>query len=240
MLIIFRHLLLFLSCFYTSYAASSVVIGSTRVIYNEGKREVQVQLKNNGDKPFLIQNWIDIGNADSLPTGVSVPFVTSPPISRIEAGEGALLRIFLNDTEKVLSRDIESVFWLNVLAAPPKVKSNEDNNQLQIAFRTRIKLFYRPQGLSDERLLDVPQKLVVTKSDRGLLVTNPSEFHISIAHILLENSISKFRTESKMISPKSSALFEFEEDVNFDNYRKAELFYINDFGGMANVEYIFK
>ncbi|PJI52023.1 molecular chaperone EcpD, partial [Methylobacterium radiotolerans] len=48
-------------------------------------------------------------------------------------------------TGEPMPQDKESVFWLNVLEIPPKDKANQ--NLLQMAFRSRIKLFYRPAGL---------------------------------------------------------------------------------------------
>lgn len=49
----------------------------------------------------------------------------------------------------VLPKDRESVFWFNVLEVPPKPDAATVANQslLQLAFRTRIKLFYRPEAL---------------------------------------------------------------------------------------------
>lgn len=41
-----------------------------------------------------------------------------------------------------LPKDRESVYWFNVLEVPPKPKDAQaDKNLLQLAFRTRIKLF---------------------------------------------------------------------------------------------------
>ncbi|QGY26852.1 fimbria/pilus periplasmic chaperone [Escherichia coli] len=47
------------------------------------------------------------------------------------------------------SKDRESVFWFNVLELPPKPDAEKVANQslLQLAFRTRIKLFYRPEEI---------------------------------------------------------------------------------------------
>ena len=38
---------------------ASVVIGTTRVIYQEKDREVTVRLTNDGKHPALVQAWID-------------------------------------------------------------------------------------------------------------------------------------------------------------------------------------
>ncbi len=50
------------------------------------------------------------------------------------------------------AKDRESVFWFNVLEVPPKPDAAKATNQslLQLAFRTRIKLFYRPKGIEVE------------------------------------------------------------------------------------------
>ena len=48
-----------------------------------------------------------------------------------------------------LPTDRESVFWLNILDVPPMpvTKNADDANYMQLAIRSRMKLFYRPSGL---------------------------------------------------------------------------------------------
>ncbi|WP_251677901.1 fimbria/pilus periplasmic chaperone [Escherichia coli] len=62
-----------------------------------------------------------------------------PPINRVDPGKGQTLRVTFTDLP--LPTDRESVFWLNVLEIPTRYEPKSNDNYLQVAFRTRIKLF---------------------------------------------------------------------------------------------------
>ncbi|RDL19866.1 pili/flagellar assembly PapD-like chaperone [Serratia fonticola] len=66
-------------------------------------------------------------------------------MNRVETGKGQTLRI--SYAGGALPMDKESVFWLNVLEVPAKSQATTGENRLQMAFRPRIKLFFRPKGL---------------------------------------------------------------------------------------------
>lgn len=51
-------------------------------------------------------------------------------------------------TGEPLPADRESLFWMNVKAIPSLDEKLANENTLQIAIQSRIKLFYRPSGLS--------------------------------------------------------------------------------------------
>ncbi len=40
-------------------ANAGVIIGGTRVIYNEGNKDVSISVENPDKIPYLIQSWID-------------------------------------------------------------------------------------------------------------------------------------------------------------------------------------
>ncbi|WP_447878353.1 fimbria/pilus periplasmic chaperone, partial [Serratia fonticola] len=130
---------------FSTHALASVVISGTRVIYPSDAKEVSVKISNVGPSPVLLQSWIDSGDANAKPSAIKVPFVLTPPMNRVEAGKGQTLRI--SYAGGTLPMDKESVFWLNVLEVPAKSQAKTDENKLQMAFRTRIKLFYRPASL---------------------------------------------------------------------------------------------
>jgi P pilus assembly chaperone PapD len=65
-----------------------------------------------------VQSWIDTGDPTALPEKINVQFVIMPPITRIDAGKGQMLRLIY--TGGTLADDRESIFWLNILAIPPK------------------------------------------------------------------------------------------------------------------------
>jgi len=123
----------------TTSAFASVTIIGTRVIYPASEKEVTVRLDNRGDQPALVQAWIDNGNPNEAVDKINVPFVLLPPVFRMEANKGQTLRIVFTGAN--LPANKESIFWLNVLDIPPRDKSLANQNQLQMAIRSRIKLF---------------------------------------------------------------------------------------------------
>ncbi|XNM46173.1 fimbrial chaperone [Escherichia coli] len=122
-------------------------ISGTRVIYKSDQKSVNVRLENKGNNPLLVQSWLDTGDDNAEPGSITVPFTATPPVSRIDAKRGQTIKL-MSAASTSLPKDRESVFWFNVLEIPPKPDAEKVANQslLQLAFRTRIKLFYRPDG----------------------------------------------------------------------------------------------
>ncbi|MCX2202279.1 fimbria/pilus periplasmic chaperone [Pantoea agglomerans] len=132
----------------SSLVHAEVVINGTRIILHEKDKESVMQLKNKGKIPYLLQLWMDNGKPESKPGEEKIPFLINPPVIRIDPGKGQAVRILATNPD--LPKNIESLFWFNMLEIPPEPKNTtlESNNKLQMAFRTRIKLFYRPEGLT--------------------------------------------------------------------------------------------
>ena len=128
---------------------AAVVIAGTRVVYPASEREVTINLTNKGATPLLVQSWLDEGDTKAKPENISVPFTLSPPMFRMNPAKGQTLRLLATpDAVEKLPKDKESVFWLNVMEIPPKPQGEAANeNMMQLAFKTRIKVFYRPKGL---------------------------------------------------------------------------------------------
>jgi chaperone protein EcpD len=183
---------------------AAVVITGTRVVYPEGSREENVRLSNIGKRPALVQAWIDDGRAGASPSDVKVPFMLMPPVFRIEPDKGQTLRVMY--TGDALPADRESVFWLNVLEIPPKPEGANDRNLLQVAFRTRIKLFYRPTVLEgDPSSVREQIKWSVARDASGsavLRAENPSPYYISLTDVSL---VSADRTQG--LDPAMAAPF---------------------------------
>ena len=135
---VFSALLLIL--FVGHSVQASVVITGTRVIYPEKQKEVTVRVNNTGTGPVVLQSWIDNGDVNARPEMLKVPFVLTPPINRVEPNKSQTLRI--SYTGSALPKDKESVFWLNVLEIPAKADTSSSQNYLQMAYRSRIKLFF--------------------------------------------------------------------------------------------------
>ena len=165
-------------------ANASVVITGTRIIYPADAREVTVKLNNNGNAPALVQAWIDDGDASFAAQQRPMPFTLTPPVFRIDPAKGQMLRVTY--TRDLLPADRESVYWLNVLEIPPKASQAQDQNMLQMAFRSRIKLFFRPAGLkgnANDAAAQVTWSLTHAGDSQQivLLAKNPTPYYVNVA-----------------------------------------------------------
>lgn len=192
-------------CLFTASAHADVVIGGTRVVFPAKQGEVTLRLSNEGDKPALVEAWIDTGNPDSTPDSVSTPFLITPPVFRMEAHKDQSLRILYTQGSQPLPSDRESLFWLNVLEIPPKPTSAAaDRNTLQFAIRSRLKLFYRPANLQGDPL-KAPDRLtfkaVADGQQVALDVHNPTPYYITISKLSLGASSEPLAGVSGMVAP---------------------------------------
>ncbi|AXF21791.1 molecular chaperone EcpD [Burkholderia pyrrocinia] len=195
-----------------SMADASVVISGTRVVYTEKEREVTVKLTNEGDKPSLVQAWIDAGDVNALPSESNVPFTLTPPLFRLDPKKGQSLRILY--TGDPLPQDRESLFWLNVLDVPPQAAEDPDApNMLQLAFRSRIKLFYRPtalQGDAGEAAEQVRWNFAPKQGGGYVLeANNPTPYHVTFSRIAVKAGASTWANElGGMVDPNATAKFD--------------------------------
>lgn len=228
----------------TTTGHAEIVLHGTRVIYPSNAREITLQLSNNGTAPSLVQAWLDDGNAKSTPDEANVPFIITPPISRVEATKGQTLRITALPTSSQLSQQQESIFWLNVLDIPPKPEektqqknqaTSTSNNFLQLAVRSRIKFFYRPTGLK-ENVDQLSDKVEWKINDQYIAIKNPTPFFLTITSIFQtsEGHKTDLLQQGLMIVPFS------EDKIKLKNKNLADMsfVYINDYGG--RVEHLIK
>ncbi|MGU3305762.1 molecular chaperone [Pseudomonas sp. M5A4_2d] len=186
-------------------AHGEIVIDRTRIIYPAAAREVTVNLRNEADGPRLVQVWIDRGDPEALPELSDVPFTVSPPILRLEAGTAQGLRLAYHPAEEQANaRPQESVYWLNVRGIRPTARTS---NQLQFVFRTRIKLFLRPEELAG-REVDAVQTLRwrLGGDSPVLRVHNPSAFHVTLSSVVLTLEGVEYPSEDPpMLLPRTTA-----------------------------------
>ncbi|HEJ9095275.1 TPA: molecular chaperone [Serratia odorifera] len=226
-----KYSVLLVATLFSSSVFSSVIINGTRIIYPGKQREVTVQLTNNGQSPALIQSWIDEGNPQTTPENSKAPFILTPPISRVEPKTGQALRVSL--TSSSLAQDKESLFWLNVLEIPPAptgAKDSAPENFLQVAFRTRVKLIYRPAGLSGEAN-DAPEKLQWRFSAAGVSIKNPTPYYVSFTEInaVVNQKKLPLAPHGDMLAPGQEKTLAFSGDST--RIADVEFTTINDFGG---------
>lgn len=182
----------------TFVSSANVIINSTRVIYPQGSKEVSVQLFNTGAQQALVQAWIDDGNADSTPETADVPFILTPPVVKIDGKNGQQLRVKMTPVK--LPEDRESLFYLNLLDIPPLPENSADKNMMQIAIRSRIKLFYRPSGLTLNA--DIAHtRLNFRRDGQQYVLKNESPYYINILALKETGSDRALAEEGSMIAP---------------------------------------
>lgn len=219
-------------------ALAGIQFDGTRVIYPAGKREVTLGLTNKASTPRLIQAWIDSGDADIPPSQIKVPFIVFPPIFRLDAGKGQTLRIVY--TGGAIPHDRESVFWLNVLEVQPKRAASQTTaNALKVSVRIRLKLFYRPQGLSGspETAANLLRWRLVAEGKRyHLECENPGDYNVSFNHVGFKGTPDKEEgKQSGMCPAKSKTRFAITGSPATAGGR-LELTVIDDFGGYHHSE----
>ena len=124
-------------------AQADLVVTGTRFIYPAGQKSLTLRTGNAGQHPILVQSWLDSGDFTADPSRETVPFLLTPPVFRLDpAGRMSLL---LRHMGEAMPEDRESVFWINFLEVPARDPSQQ--NLLQLAYRLRMKVLYRPEGL---------------------------------------------------------------------------------------------
>jgi chaperone protein EcpD len=213
-------------------AQASVVIAGTRVVYNATDSEVTLKLSNVGKSPALTQVWLDKGDPKADPSTLDLPFVLTPPLARIDPGKSQTIRI--GYTGEAMPTDSETLLWFNLLEVPPKPSANQAGaNYVQLAFRSRLKFFFRPAGL-EGRADDAPEKLTWRLGSQdgkpALLVANPTPYHVTIieAHVGEGPQAPKF-DEGGMVAPHAQTALPLSSAPAAGG--KVSFTTLNDYGG---------
>ncbi|MBA8562582.1 fimbria/pilus periplasmic chaperone [Citrobacter freundii] len=181
-------------------AHAGIVIYGTRVIYPADKKEVLVQLMNQGNRSSLVQSWIDDGDSSLPPEKIHVPFMITPPVAKVVGNSGQQLKI--KKMSNMLPNNKESLFYLNVLDIPPNNPDSAGKNILKFAMQNRIKLIYRPTGISQVNKHTF-QKLSMKRSGSIYSIKNDAANWVTVTEVKANNV--KINNESIMLAPLSSA-----------------------------------
>ncbi|MDH0337520.1 fimbrial biogenesis chaperone [Metapseudomonas otitidis] len=230
-----RWLLAVTTLLTVSGAHAGIVVNGTRFIYPAKQQEIGVRVSNDGDKPSLVQVWIDRGDPEIRPENAEAPFVMTPPLFRVDPGKGQSVRVSF--TGEPLPKDRESVFWLNLLDVPPM--PSEDGNYMQFAIRTRVKLFYRPEGLPgrpDRAIEQVAWSLASIDGKPVLRATNRSAYNVSFGDIALRTNGRDYKAGSGMVGPFGSHDFPVTGLSGMPASGRVVLQWINDYGASVGQE----
>jgi P pilus assembly chaperone PapD len=197
--------------------SAGVVVGGTRVIYDGSKKEAALSVGNPDKTAYLIQSWVETQEGGQA----KAPFVITPPLFKLNAGQDNVLRIVRVGGN--LPEDKESLFWLNVKSIPSTEKVD---NTLQIAVKTRIKLIYRPAGIKGS-LNDAAKSLKWQRSGNTLQTINNSPYYLNFFSISVGG---KELPGATFVAPNATASFTLPAGVTGN---ALDWKIINDYGGTS-------
>ncbi len=182
------------------FAQATVSPDRTRIIFNASNKSATVRLINQSKtEPYLAQSWIEDASGKKTRDYIS----TLPPMERIEPDEQVQIRLMALASLSNLPQDRETLFYFNVREIPPRAK---EQNVMQIAMQSRLKLFWRPKAieLKDGEIVPV-HKMTVTRTTAGLTLNNPTPYYITVGYIGTNGKTLMPGADSIMVAPFASA-----------------------------------
>jgi P pilus assembly chaperone PapD len=212
------------------HAHAAIALDRTRVIFSGDQKSMSLNVTNkNPQLPYLAQGWIE----DAKGNKIKEPFTVLPPVQRIEAGKSSQVKVQALSGVAGLPQDRESVYYFNLREIPPK---STKPNTLQLALQTRVKLFYRPNGLAiDSNATPVQEKLTLTRQGGKYIVNNPTPYFVTLIGASNRKGAESGKDfEPVMVDPKGSATL----SVSADSLGNSPvLTYINDYGGRPELSF---
>lgn len=237
-----RYLVLLIALFFPVTGAwASVTIVGSRIIYPSTVASVDVQLKNNDDFPYIVQTWFDNGDLHIGPENASgIPFISTPPVFRIQPKSGQIARVVYSQ-RKALPHDRESVFWFNALQVPPANIGGRQQNKVLVMLRTRIKLFYRPEGIGSPGNLAKKLHITVVRNARkgaGIVISNPQPWYASLSNLSVKVNGTSRELNVDMVPPFSSRTFWIPGNVSANSLNgTVTVTVVNDQGARISERY---
>jgi P pilus assembly chaperone PapD len=220
---------LFMLAAHIPASQAALTISSTRVVFDSDKRSVSLIVANPSDRTYAVQTWVNTAADD---TTTAVPFISSPPLFRLNPGKQQQVQI--NGLPNSLPTDRESVFFFNVQEIPQV--EVDGGNVLNIALRTRIKLFYRPvqlKGNSVTHLKELQWSVRKVGDQAQLQVHNPTPFHVSFSRIDVSGNGQGHKLSSaEMVEPFATQHYALT-GVSAAAGLQVEFAAINDHGGFS-------
>ncbi|ENZ8430125.1 pili/flagellar-assembly chaperone [Klebsiella aerogenes] len=156
---------------------AGVVIGGTRFIYHAERTTLIVPLRNTSESDWLVDSHVLSGGrwpgADNL-SPRKPPFVVTPPLFLLRAGQENTLRVAWSG--EALAQDRETLFTLSIAAIP---SGKTGVNSVQMAFRSALKLIYRPVGLTGDPQ-QAYRQLAWNLTADGLTVRNAGPYYVTL------------------------------------------------------------
>ena len=197
----------------------------TRLIIADGKDSGSITIQNGNENGLLIKSHVE--DADMV---LSRDARAVPKMFQVKGNHSGRIRVVVNPAS--LPKDRETQFWLYTKAFPEIKLDNKNSNQMQVNFVTRLKVFYRPQGLKadikkanatlkwsnqDGRLTaknDSPLNLTVIGVDVGAK-------HVSTSHVI--KPYSQWNTGVKLSEGQTKVRWEAMNDLGGSDKNEAKI-----------------
>lgn len=211
---------------YVQVASASVIMVGTRVIAPSNASEKTVQFNNPDPQPFIVE----IKLSDEHNQSSQIPFVAVPPVFRIEPHQGQSVRLVSSGSAQWLPEDRESLFYMSFTQIPALKASDRKDNQLIIAVKSRVKVFYRPATLTGQQS-EAFRSLRFSLNNGKVRVENPTGYYISISRArFVSHSQSVTLTDAVMLAPLSSMEWNPAGKVASLHDGKILITQVNDYG----------
>ncbi|OON40606.1 fimbrial chaperone protein FimC [Izhakiella australiensis] len=200
-------------------AQGGIALGSTRVIYPAGSKQVSLSVNNSSrHERYLINSWVSDQHDKK-----SKDFIVTPPLFVSEPSQENTLRIMY--IGHALPTERESLFYLNVKAIPSvNRESVENKNVLQLAILSRIKLFVRPPTLAFPAG-DAAKQLRFIRRGATLKIRNPSPYYLTLVNL----KSGSLALPSRMVAPESTITLPMPASSTGDITYQT----INDYGALT-------
>ncbi|MGU3489641.1 fimbria/pilus periplasmic chaperone [Enterobacter bugandensis] len=206
----------------------SVWLGSSRIIYSPSSGGTMVTVNNPNDYPVLVQS--KVFTEDTASVG---PFITTPPLFRLDAKQQSRLRVIM--TNNNYAKDRETLFWFCATGIPPEKGDawvnkqdllNENSAALNVRIKLRrcIKLIVRPDSLKGKPE-DKISALIGYHEKNKLWISNPTPFYINLKSLSANN---KAIADPGYIAPFGTASWPISGTARINNISGS---LINDLGG---------
>lgn len=165
---------------------AGIMVGGTRFIYEEeSEKGLSILIRNTDDSPYLIQSRIvsDRTPGNITQSASANAFIATPPLMPLNGKRENYLRIIHNDEK--LPADRESLFQLSIASIP---SGRPDNNDLQIAVRSRFKFIYRPAGLEGSPNT-AWQQLRWQRQGKVVHVENPTPYYVTLFNLAINGKV---------------------------------------------------
>lgn len=201
---------------YLAQATGGIAIQKTRIVFAAKQKQATITVENTTDaNSFLMQSWVE--NAAGNKTK---DFIVTPPLFVISPGDENILRLIY--TGGVQPNDRETLYYFVNKAIPSIDKEKiAENNVLMITTAARLKLFYRPEGLSPA-IQDAPAALQFQQQGNQLKISNPTPYYLTLIDLKAGGQPLK----DVMVPPKDS----LSQPLPAGNSQTITYSTINDYG----------